>query len=103
MQSNVRRMCFPVPGGSAERRVRYGIRHESGAWYNHRAYSESNGPHVTDPARALSWESKDLAEEIAAMLSRGNRGRYEAVRLPVSAESATWADPRWGYSESQGI
>lgn len=91
MRSNAQKVVPFVPR-TEQQPVKYGIRHESGAWYNHRRYSEVTGPLVADPDLALTWESKALAQETATMLSRGNRGLYEVVPMPVPAELATWAD-----------
>lgn len=68
-----------VVGPAADGSRKYGVQHESGAWYNHRI-----GPLVEEPEYAMSWESREIAEDLADMLSRsGTKGRFEAVPLPV--------------------
>lgn len=64
-----------APAATAE--VKYGIRHPSGAWFNHRV----KGLLVDDPRNAMVWTSKVLADATAAMLSVNDR--YEVVPLPA--------------------
>lgn len=63
--------------------TRYGIRHETGVWYNHRLGTKETGPHVADPEQAMSFLDPSLAQKIATMLTRdARRGQYQVEPLP---------------------
>lgn len=55
----------------------YGVRHASGAWFNHRV----KGLLVDNPKHAMTWTSQALAGAVAAMLNADDR--YEVVPLPA--------------------